>query len=74
MPTLEKPPPSFLDPDRLYSLRGFKEASGISATRLREGRLQGVEPRWIKVGRRNFLRSIDAIDLVERLSELGPNK
>ncbi len=66
--------PSFIDPDRLYSLRGFQEASGISSTRIREGRLQGVNPNWIEVGRRKFLRGVDAIDLVERLSALGPNR
>ena len=74
MQTISKRPPSFIDPDRLYSLKGFQEASGISATRIREGRLQGVEPRWIEVGRRKFLRGVDAIDLVEQLSALGPKK
>ena len=66
--------PSFLAPDRLYSLRGFQEASGISATRMREGRLAGVHPNWILVGRRKFLRGVDAIDFVERLSAVGPNR
>ncbi len=70
MATQTKRPPPFLDPNRMYSLRGFQEASGISPTRIREGRLQGVNPNWIKVGRRKFLRGVDAIDLVERLSQL----
>ena len=72
MYTAPKRPPTFLDPNRMYSLRGFHEASGLSATRIREGRLQGVNPNWIKVGRRKFLRGVDAIDLVEQLAELGP--
>ena len=71
MATSAKRPPSFIDPDRLYSLRGFQEASGISATRLREGRLQGVEPNWVKVGRRKFLRGVDAIRLIEELAALS---
>ena len=70
--TTKRAPPTFIDPDRLYSLRGFQEASGISSTRLREGRLQGVQPNWIMVGRRKYLRGVDAIDLIERLSELEP--
>ena len=71
MATSTKRPPTFLDPTRLYSLRGFQEASGISATRMREGRLQGVNPNWLTVGRRKFLRGGDAISLVEELAELG---
>ena len=74
MATTAKRPPSFLDPGRLYSLRGFQEATGVSSTRMREGRLAGVHPNWIMVGRRKFLRGVDAIDYVERLSELGPQK
>ena len=65
-----KRPPSFIDPDRVYAKSGFHEASGLSATRLREGRLQGVESHWIKVGRRKFIRGVDAIDLIERLAQL----
>ena len=71
MPQTIKRPPTFLDPERLYSLRGFQEASGITSTRMREARLQKVEPEYIIVGRRKFLRGVDAIEYVEQLAELG---
>ena len=71
MATTAKRPPSFLDPGRLYSLRGFQEATGVSSTRMREGRLAGIHPDWIMVGRRKFLRGESAIRYVLELAELG---
>jgi hypothetical protein len=62
---------SFIDPDRLYTLTGFRVASGIAQTRMREARLQGVVPRQLKVGKRIFIRGADAIEYIERLAELG---
>ncbi|MBA3480331.1 MAG: DNA-binding protein [Pirellulales bacterium] len=62
--------PSFLDPNRLYTLRGFQQASGISSTRMREARLQGIRLPAINVGRRKFVRGLDAIAYVERLATL----
>lgn len=64
------PRPTYLDADRLYSRQGFITASGISPTRLREARLQGLEPAWLEVGRRLYLRGNDAINFVEQLAEL----
>jgi hypothetical protein len=61
---------SYIDPDRLYTLTGFRVASGIAQTRMREARLQGVIPRQLKVGKRIFIRGRDAIEYVERLAEL----
>jgi len=62
-------PPSFIAPERLYTLAGFKAASGISATRMREARLQGITPAVLRVGKRQFLRGVDAIAYIERLAE-----
>ncbi|GEM_PF-6211575 len=70
MAATTKRPPTFIDPDRLYSLRGFQEASGISATRMREARLQGVVPNFLSVGRRKFLMGRHAIDYLELLAKL----
>ena len=61
---------SFLDPNRLYTLAGFRIASGIAQTRMREARLQGIVPRQLKVGKRIFIRGADAIEFIERLAEL----
>ncbi|HMP07446.1 MAG TPA: hypothetical protein PJ982_13940 [Lacipirellulaceae bacterium] len=66
-----KRPPTFIDPERLYSLRGFQEASGIAATRIREARLQGVNLPSLKVGKRLFVRGSDGIAYIERLAELS---
>jgi hypothetical protein len=62
--------PSHIDPNCLYSLRGFQAASGISATRMREARNAGISPKFLEVGRRKFLRGSDAIEYLERLSRL----
>lgn len=62
--------PTYIAPERLYSIRGFQEASGVSATRMREARHKGVDIKSITVGRRKFVRGADAIDYVERLAEL----
>ena len=70
MATSTKRPASYIDPDRLYALRGFQEAAGIAATRMREARLQGVVPATLKVGKRVFIRGRDAIEYVERLAAL----
>ncbi len=61
---------SYVDPDRLYSLVGFRIASGISQTRMRKARLQGIVPRQMKVGKRIFIRGVDAIEFIERLAAL----
>jgi hypothetical protein len=65
-----KRPASYIDPDRLYALKGFQEAAGIAATRMREARLQGVVPTTLRVGKRVFIRGRDAIEYVERLAQL----
>ncbi len=62
---------SYIDPDRLYTLAGFRIASGIAQTRMREARLQGIVPQQLKVGKRIFIRGVDAIEFIERLATLG---
>lgn len=62
--------PSFIAPERLYSLRGFYEASGITPTRTREARLQGLCLETIEVGRRKFVRGAAAIEFIESLASL----
>ncbi len=60
--------PSFIAPERLYTLRGFYEASGISQTRVREARLRGITLSMLSVGKRKFVRGYDAIAYIERLA------
>ena len=71
MATTAKRPTSYLDPDRLYTYRGFQECSGINPTRIREARLQGVTPTLLKVGKRIFIRGKDAIEYIEALANLS---
>ncbi|QDT75202.1 hypothetical protein [Lacipirellula limnantheis] len=66
--------PSFIDPNRLYALRGFQIDADITPTRMREARLQGVKPTMLKIGKRVFIRGADAIDYLERLAELSAPK
>ena len=63
--------PSFIARDRLYTLKGFRQHSGIAATRMREARLLGIVPRTIEVGRRKFIFGADAIAYIEQLSTLA---
>jgi hypothetical protein len=70
MPTLAtRCEPSFIDPSRLYSIRGFWNASGVSPTRIRLAKRQGIELPTIEVGRRKFVRGTDAIEFIERLAQ-----
>jgi hypothetical protein len=61
--------PSYIAPERLYSLAGFRAASGVSETRMREARMQGIEIPMLVVGKRKFIRGVDAISFIERLAE-----
>jgi hypothetical protein len=61
----------FLAPERLYSLKGFQTASGISATRMRQARRAGVTPQMLQVGRRKFISGASAIKYLEQLSRLN---
>lgn len=60
--------PTFIAPERLYTLVGFQQAAGISGTRMREARRRGVTPTLLRVGRRIFIRGGDAISFVEALA------
>jgi hypothetical protein len=71
MATATTKAPSFLAPERLYSLKGFQSAAGISATRMREGRQAGITLPTLEVGRRKFVRGTDAIAYLEKLAELN---
>jgi hypothetical protein len=62
--------PSFIAPERLYTLQGFMAASGVSATRRREARRLGITLPVLEVGRRKFVRGSDAIAYIEQLSRL----
>ena len=67
--------PSFLDATRLYSLKGFYNASGVSPTRIREARrLHDLHLPTLEVGKRKFIRGSDAIWFIEQLAELGQQK
>jgi hypothetical protein len=70
MATATTKAPSFIAPERLYSLKGFQAAAGVSATRMREGRHAGITLPTLEVGRRKFVRGADAIAYLEKLSKL----
>ena len=61
----------FIAPERLYTLKGFQAGSGVSATRMREARKVGITLPTLEVGRRKFVRGSDAIDYIQRLSQLS---
>ena len=70
MATQTRPDRNFIDPHRLYTLHGFQQDAGISPTRIREARRNGVVLPKLKVGRRVFVRGVDGIEYIERLATL----
>lgn len=68
MATITTKQPSYIAPERLYSIRGFQAAAGVSSTRMRYARHAGIALATIDVGRRKFIRGSDAIDYIERLA------
>jgi hypothetical protein len=63
--------PSYIAPERLYSLKGFQSAAGVSSTRMREARKAGIILPTLEVGRRKFARGTDVIAYIERLAAVG---
>ncbi len=71
MATVTTKAPTFIAPERLYSIRGFQAAAGVSSTRMREGRAAGIVLPTLEVGRRKFVRGVDAIAYLEQLAAIG---
>jgi len=59
-----------IHPESFYPYAAFIRCSGITKTRIREARLQGLELVTVDAGRRKFIRGIDGIEFIERLSQL----
>ena len=59
-----------IDPDFLYTYNGFIRCSGITKSRIREARLQGIPLPSINVGRRIFVPGARAIEFIETLAKL----
>jgi len=70
MATGIRKPTSYIDPERLYTLSGYQQSSGIAKTRIREARLQGLVLKTVDVGKRKFVRGRDGIDFIEKLATL----
>lgn len=59
-----------IQPERLYTRRGFLEASGLSPRQIRKAGRREVEPLWLVVGRKRFIFGSAAIQFIVSLSEL----
>jgi hypothetical protein len=59
---------SYIAPERLYSLKGFQQASGVTATRIHHAKQAGIDLPTLAVGRRKFVRGEDAIAYIEALA------
>jgi hypothetical protein len=64
-----KQEPSWIDPNLLYSLKGFERASGVTATRIHHAKQAGIDLPTLAVGRRKFVRGSDAIEYIEALAK-----
>ena len=60
-----------IHPESLYPYAAFIRCSGITKTRIREARLQGLKIQTVDAGRRKFVRGADGIKFIEQLAELG---
>jgi hypothetical protein len=60
--------PSFIDPDRVYSLSRFIRDSGLSQTRIQFAKHDGIDLKMVECGRRKFVRGADGIDFILRLA------
>ena len=60
-----------IEPKTIYPLTVYEGYSGITPTRRREARLQGVELETVNVGRRKFVMGSAGIDFILRLAALG---
>jgi len=58
-------------PDAIYPYQAYIRDSGVSKTKIREARLQGVMLKTIDCGRRKYVRGRDGIDFIEQLAALG---
>ena len=61
-----------IHPESLYPYAAFIRCSGITKTRIREARLQGLELPTVDAGRRKFVRGADGIEYIKQLAELEP--
>lgn len=59
-----------IHPESIYPYNAFIRCSGISQSRIREARLQGLLLKTVDVGRRKFVRGFDGIEFIQSLSEL----
>lgn len=66
-----KPQPTCIAPERLYPLKGFYAASGITPARRTEARRAGIELPTIDVGRRKFVDGHVGIQYIKQLAELS---
>lgn len=71
LPTAYAAGTSAILPGAMYPYAAFIKSSGISKTRIREARLQGVDLPKVTVGRRIFVRGADAVEYIEQLAELS---
>lgn len=69
MTKIKKQQASFLAPERLYTLRGFEVASGISTTRRYMARKLGIFLNYLEVGGLKFVRGVDGISFIEALAQ-----
>ncbi|HMP08229.1 MAG TPA: hypothetical protein PJ982_17915 [Lacipirellulaceae bacterium] len=69
MPAPTKQPPTFIDPQRLYTLAGFMAASGFNFSRMRELRIKGIDLPRLRVGKRVFIEGHAAIEYIRKAAE-----
>lgn len=64
--------PQGIHPNAVYPIASFREISGISETRIRLARREGIDLPTMAVGRRKFVSGEDAIAFMQKLAT-APN-
>jgi hypothetical protein len=61
---------SFIDPRVTYTKTGFIRSAGLPNSTIRDATREGVPLPIFKIGRRVYVRGVDAIAYLDRLGEL----
>ena len=61
-----------IHPGSIYPYQSFIRCGGVSKSKIREARLQGLVLKTFDTGRRKYVRGVDGIAFIEQLSKLQP--
>ena len=61
-------------PEGRYTLKAFRDITGISETRMYKAKREGIALKTIDTGRRKHVTGVDAIEYIDKLGRLHETK